>query len=132
MLAAGLACWALAVACVRTGERRAARRTGPRSPRREPPPPVLTPGEEAMLAALAARYGHGDTRAGRRLADHLRRRCPGVPDADLMRCVIALGTAARWFTRHELTAADAMAAYITAMDTAALDLTELERNEIPR
>lgn len=95
-------------------------------------PEDLTPAEHAMLASLALRYACADPAAGRQLADYLRTKCPGVSDADLMRAVIALGHAARYFNRRELTATDALAAYLHAMSGAALDLTDLHRSEMPR
>lgn len=100
-------------------------------PDRQPPPPRLTPAEQAHLAALARHYAHGDPKAGIELADHLRRWCPGVTDIAIMRCTFALTSAARTFTRKEPTAAGAMAGLIAAAETAALELAELERNEIP-
>lgn len=101
-------------------------------PARPPPPSPLTPAEQAALAALATRHAHGNPRAGRMLADYLREKSPGISDLDLMRCVVALGHAARYFQRHAATGTDAFAELLHAMAGAALDLTELERNEIPR
>jgi hypothetical protein len=94
--------------------------------------PVLTEAETAMLARLALRYAHGDPAAGRRLADYLRGKLPEVPDAQIARMLLALIGVARFYTRTQMTAGDAVAAYLHAMGSAALDLTVLERDEIPR
>lgn len=99
---------------------------------RDPPRPQLTPIEQSHLAALAIRHAHADPKAGRQLADYLRTRCPGITDTDLMRCVIALATAARYFHRHASDGTDAFARLLHAMTGAALDLTALDRDEIPR
>lgn len=99
---------------------------------RDPPRPRLTPIEQSHLALLAARYACSDPAAGRTLADYLRTRCPGITDTDLMRCVIALGHAARYFHRHDATDTDAFARLLHAMAGAALDLTALDRDETPR
>jgi hypothetical protein len=101
-------------------------------PYRDPPPPPLTDYELAHLASLATRYSCGDNAAGRQLADYLRSRLPGVGDLTVMRCVVLLSGVARTFARTELTAADAVAAYLHAMSGAALELSSLERQDIPR
>lgn len=134
MLAAAALVYATGWAADRIERLRAARRpaAAPAAPsaRRAPSAPRLTPVERSHLAALASR--RRDPKAGRQLADYLRTRCPAVPDADLMRCVLALACAARHFGRRELTATDALAGYLRAMESAALDLTALDRDEIPR
>lgn len=98
----------------------------------EPDTPALTAREQAFLASLAVRMADSDPRFARQLADHLRVRCPGVSDIDIMRCVVALGHVAKYFRRRELSDGDALAAYLHAMSGAVLELTELERSEIPR
>jgi hypothetical protein len=110
----------------------APKRPGPQAAHREPPQPSLTPEEQQILTILALRMGAADPKAGRILADWLRTKCPNVPDVDLMRAVIALAQAARYFHRNEPTSTDALAAYLHAMSSAALDLTALERSEQTR
>lgn len=96
------------------------------------PEDTLTPAELVALASLATRYAHSDPRAGRCLADYLRTKAPGVSDADLMRCVVALASVARWFNREHLTATDALAGYLHALGGAALDFTQWHREDVPR
>jgi hypothetical protein len=100
-------------------------------PSRTPPPPLLSPAEQAMLACLATRYAHADPGAGRQLSDYLRTRCPGISDVEIMRCVVALSHVARYFHRH-CDGTDAFASLLHAMAGAALDLSALERSEAPR
>jgi hypothetical protein len=108
------------------------KRPDTRTAHREPPHPHLTGEEQQVLTILALRMGAADPKAGRILADWLRTKCPNVPDVDLMRAVIALAQAARYFHRNEPTATDALDAYLRAMSSAALDLTALERSEQTR
>lgn len=110
----------------------AQKRPGQQAAHREPPQPSLTQEEQRILTILALRLGAADPKAGRVLADWLRSKCPNVPDVDLMRAVISLAQAARYFHRNEPTAADALAAFLHAMSSAALDLAALERSEQTR
>lgn len=130
----GVICCVLIFAGIRHEARRARACDlhGHQTPNRTPAAPVLTPAEQAAIAVLATRYAHADPRAGRALADYLRKRAPGISDTDLMRCVLALTVAARWFNRQHANAGDALAAYLHACAGAALELSELERQDIPR
>lgn len=126
------ACICLIAAVILTAGRCACQHQPQPTAHREPPPPQLTAAEQAHLARLARTCDRGSTIAGKELADHLRRWCPGVPDTHIMRCVLALTSAARTFAREELTATDAMAALIAACEVAAVDLAQFQRDEIPR
>lgn len=100
---------------------------GPWTTPREPA--VLETGEQAALAALSLRYAHGDHAAGTKLADYLRIKHPGLSDVEIARMLIALHHVGRSFAKR---ASDhhALAAYLEAVGTAALSLTELERSGI--
>ncbi len=91
-------------------------------------PTVLETGEQAALAAFAVRYAHGDAKAGVKLADYMRIKHPGLADVEIARMLIALHHVGRSFAR---TQPDAFAAYLEAIGSAALQLTSLERTEIP-
>lgn len=93
------------------------------------PSAALETGEQAALAAFAVRYAHGDNAAGVRLADYMRIKHPGVSDTEIARMLIGLHHVGRSFGR---TQADPLAAYLHAMGSAALHLTELERTDIPQ
>lgn len=97
-------------------------------PARPPQTATLETGEQAALAAFAVRYAHGDNAAGVRLADYMRIKHPGVSDTEIARMLIGLHHVGRSFGR---TQADPLAAYLHAMGSAALHLTELERSDIP-
>ena len=90
-------------------------------------PAVLETGEQASLAALSLRYAHGNQDAGIRLADYLRIKHPGLTDIEIARMLIALHHVGRSFARHD---PHALAAYLEAIGSAALSLTELERSGI--
>jgi hypothetical protein len=96
------------------------------------PGPRLQIAEQAALASMALRYAHGDPKPGRDLANYLRTRLPDLPDTEIARCVLALSNVARHYLRVSDGEAAALAAYLYAMGSAALELTELERDEIPR
>jgi hypothetical protein len=94
--------------------------------------PSLDTAEHAALASLAVRYAHGDPAPGRQLANYLRLKLPGVSDVEIMRAVRALSGVARHYLRVSDSEAGALAAYLYALGSAALELTEIERDEIPR
>ncbi len=108
-----------------------ARRAEPASkPWTEPrQPTVLETGEQAALAHFAVRYASGDRQAGVKLADYMRIKHPGVSDTEIARMLIGLHHVGRSFGR---TQHDGLAAYLQAMGSAALHLTELERQDAPR
>lgn len=95
----------------------------------ERPAPALETGEQASLAALAVRYAHGNQAAGTRLADYLRIKHPGLSDVEIARMLIALHHVGRSFARS-VPGHNALAAYLEAIGTAAIQLTELERSGI--
>lgn len=108
------------------GERPAA------APAQAPPPPGLTAWERGVLATLATTplcpQGAGN---GREVADMARQTIGHLPDTDLGRAVLQAYWWAAVFHRFMPPAA-AMHATLDALAAAALDLTALDRNEVPR
>ncbi len=106
-----------------------ARAATPSSP---PPGPALTPWERGVLATLATTPMPAQgARNGRELADAARQILDGLDDVQIGRAVLQAYWWAATFHRA-MPPGVAMTATLDALGAAALDLTTLDRTEIPR
>lgn len=95
--------------------------------------PALTDAERRQLQALAAFDWPGRvTQAGRYLADTLRRDFPSLDDLTLGRIALAIHHWTANTQAHTMSGSSALAWVVDVSAAAALDLTELERTEVPQ
>jgi len=84
--------------------------------------------QQAMLEAARRASLPGQ---GRRLADHLRLHCPRADDAVIAQVAITVAVIIRHHVGRQPTAANALDAVMSDFSAAAVELTSIDRTDVP-